>query len=88
MHTNDGFVLRRIYGEYLLMPVHVNEAGNEIVSLNEVGADIWELAEKGYSEKEIVKYIGDAYCLEDNSVEINAVRNFIAILYNKKLLYP
>lgn len=87
MRVNDNFVLRRIYGEFLLMPVRANEAGDELVALNEVGADIWNLAENGLTESEIIANIVKIYGLEKNSVEEESVRIFVSALCDKKLLY-
>ena len=43
------------------MPVKTNEGGDEIVSFNEVGADIWMLAENRLTEDEIVVEILKIY---------------------------
>ena len=87
LKTNDGFILRKIYGEFLLMPVKTNEGGDEIVSFNEVGADIWMLAENRLTEDEIVVEILKIYGIEKGSVEEASVRIFISTLCEKKLLY-
>ena len=87
MKTNDGFILRKIYGEFLLMPVKANEAGDELVSLNEVGADIWTLANKSLTEDKIIAEILKIYGIEKCSVEEESVRIFISALCEKKLLY-
>lgn len=87
MKVNDNFVLRKIYGEFLLFPVRANEAGDELVSLNEVGADVWELAQKGLTETEIIASIVKIYGLEEHSVEEESVRIFISALCEQKLLY-
>lgn len=57
MKVNDHFVLRSIYGQHLLFPVSKNAVGNELISLNEVGADIWKCASKGLPEQEIISDI-------------------------------
>lgn len=87
MRINDNFILRKIYGEFLLFPVRTNEAGDELVSLNEIGADIWELAMEGLTEEEIISNISKIYGLEEHSVEVESVRIFISALCEKKLLY-
>ncbi|MGN1308155.1 MAG: PqqD family protein [Faecousia sp.] len=87
MKINDGFILRKIFGEYLLFPVHANEAGDELVSLNEVGALIWELAAQGLSESDIMARIVEIYHLERGSVEEESVHMFISVLCDWKLLY-
>lgn len=87
MKANDHFVLRSIYGQHLLFPVSKNTVGNELISLNEVGADIWKCASKGLSEQEIISNIGEIYSLESGSAEERAVEAFIKALCEKGLLY-
>lgn len=87
MRINDGFVMRRIYGQCLLFPVCANEAGDELIFLNDVGADIWEHAVRGESEEDIVAAILQSYELEPGSVEEESIRIFISMLCERKLLY-
>lgn len=87
MRINDAFILRKIYGQFLLVPVRTNEAGEELISLNEVGACIWELAAQGLSEEEIITRINELYNLDEGSVEEKATASFIEILCKRSLLY-
>lgn len=87
MQTNNAFVLREIFGKYLLIPTRFNEVGNEIISLNEIGSIIWKLASTGLQKEEIIKRIDIMYCLENGSVEESAVDAFIDTLCEKSLLY-
>lgn len=87
MQINNAFVLREIYGQYLLIPTHSNEAGDEIISLNEVGAYIWKLASNGLPKEEIVNQLNRSYCLEKGSVEESAIISFIEALCERSLLY-
>lgn len=87
MKVNNCFVLRTIYGKHLLFPTRANEVGNELISLNEVGADIWNLAVMGLTEDQIISHLVKIYNLEVNSVEENSIRLFIASLCEQKLLF-
>lgn len=87
MKNNDGFVLRKIYDQFLLFPVHANEVGNELISINEVGADIWVLASEGRTEKDIIARIEEMYSVEAGSVEEEAILSFVSALCEQKLLY-
>lgn len=87
MKTNDSFILRKIYGQYLLFPVRANEVGNDLIALNAVGADIWELAFDGLSEDDIVDNLARTYQLEADSIELESVKTFIDALCAQKLLY-
>lgn len=87
MKNNSSFVLRKIYDQFLLFPVRSNEVGNELISINEVGADIWALAAEGRTEKEIVDQIEKMYGVEKGSVEEEAILSFIFTLCEQKLLW-
>lgn len=87
MKINDHFILRSIYGQHLLFPISRNEAGNELVALNEVGADIWKAALDEQTESEIIANIDALYGLNSGSIEEEAVRKFIETLCDHKLLY-
>ena len=87
MKHNDGFVLRKIYDQFLLFPVRANEVGNELISINEVGADIWILASEGRKAKDIIAQIEKMYGIECGSVEEEAILSFVIALCEQKLLY-
>lgn len=87
MRNNRCFVLRKIYDQFLLFPVCANEVGNELISINEVGADIWLLAGENRSESEIVDQIEKIYNLEKGSVEEQAIFSFLSLLCEQKLLF-
>ena len=87
MKNNSGFILRKIYNQYLLFPVRANEVGNELISLNEVGADIWNLALDGKTEKDIIVQIKKIYGIESGSVEEEAIVSFVDTLCEQKLLH-
>ena len=87
MKNNNGFVLRKIYDQFLLFPVRANEVGNELISINEVGADIWVLASEGKTVKDISAQIEKMYGIESGSVEEEAILSFVSALCEQKLLY-
>ena len=87
MRTNEGFVLRKVYGKALLMPVKRNEVGDDPIALNEVAAQIWELAFEKYSVDEIIGNVNQLYGLKKGSVEETAVRQFIAEMENMGLIF-
>ena len=87
MNINKAFVLRNIYNKYLLMPVHSNEAGNDLIYLNEIGAKIWELASIGLSEEEVIIQLMEEYDISEDSIEKQSINAFIEELCERKLLY-
>lgn len=64
MRVNPDFVLRNIYGKYILMPVRKNDASDDPVLLNSVAVDIWQSAEQGKAFEEIVQAVSSKYELQ------------------------
>jgi len=86
MQKNTSFVLREIYGKYLLMPTRKNEVGENPILLNNVAAAIWKNVEGFDSREELLDHITDFYCLQKNSAEAKTVENFIEQLIESKLI--
>lgn len=86
MRVNPDFVLRNIYGKYILMPVRKNDASDDPVLLNSVAADIWKSAEQRKAFEEIVQAVSSKYELQKDSMEEASVKQFINLLIEQKLL--
>lgn len=86
MKVNPNFVLRDIYGKYILMPIRKNDASDDPIFLNGVAADIWKIAETNMSPDEIVTEISRKYELQKDSMEEAAVIRFMGLLKEQKLL--
>ena len=86
MRVNPDFVLRNIYGKYILMPVRKNNASDDPVLLNSVAADIWQFAGQGKSFDEIVDAVSQKYGLQKNSMEEASVKQFVNLLIAQELL--
>lgn len=66
MKAKEGFVLRSVVGEYILMPV--DEAilqFNGAVLLNEVSAFVWKQIQTPVSKAELLKSILDEFEVEE-----------------------
>lgn len=62
MKLQQEFVLRDIAGEYVLIPVvSPEDKFNGIISVNETGAFIWKLLEKGTDRDELIQAVLDEY---------------------------
>lgn len=86
MRINDAFILRNIYGKYILMPIQSNETSNDPILLNEVAATIWNVATV-YNEREnIIENIMQIYNLKENSTEMLAVEQFVEQMIKMELL--
>ena len=54
MRQNPDLILREIYGKNILMPIRFNEASNDPIYFNEVGALIWKLSDKAKNVTELL----------------------------------
>ena len=86
MKTNDAFILRNIYGKYILMPIRSNQTSNDPILLNEIAASIWNEAMEGIEIKNLISNIAQAYNLLENSSELLAVKQFIDQMVTMELL--
>ena len=70
MKAKQGFVLRNIAGEYLLMPTGENISSfNGAVILNEVSAFIWEEMKQPVSQEDLLQAILDKYDVEEKKAK-------------------
>ena len=86
MLANRAFVLREIYGKYILMPVWNNDASNNPILLNEVGSFIWKTAEKPVDYESILESVAEEYGLREGSPEMISVGQFVSQMLDMKLL--
>lgn len=77
MKQNDAFVMRDLYERHILMPVRKNDASDDPIALNDVGADIWRAAEGKSCAKELVASVAADYGLAEDSPEAMAVAVFV-----------
>ncbi len=59
---NEQFIARQIADEFLLIPLaHQLDGNNWLFVLNEVGARIWELIDRGRSVQQIAQLLLDEF---------------------------
>ena len=69
MKISKEFILREIAGEYILVPVGKTALTfNGLVTVNEVGALIWGMLEKGSDVSTIVNGILDEYDVDEQYI--------------------
>lgn len=63
MKIKDGFILRQICGEYVVVGEGLAQVNfNKMLSLNESAAYLWkEVAEKEFTREDLVKLLLDQY---------------------------
>lgn len=86
MKVNSSFVLRNIYEKHILMPICANNASNDPILLNNIAANIWEMASFYQDRAELLARIAQEYGLTQDSVELTAVDNFISQMVDIGLL--
>lgn len=66
MDIKQQFVMREVAGEYLLIPVGKTSLDlNGMITLNEIGAEIWNMLPEVKDDAEIVKRILDDYDIDE-----------------------
>ena len=86
MRQNPDLILREIYGKNILMPIRFNEASNDPIYFNEVGALIWKLSDEAKNVTELLNLVCETYNLKIDSAEAVAVEGFIDQLIESKLI--
>ncbi len=72
---NEQFISRRIADEFLLIPVANQLNGNNwLFVLNEVGARIWELIERGRSVQQIEELLLEEFDTTSEQLEEDLLR--------------
>ena len=85
MKISKEFILREIAGEYILVPVGKTALTfNGLISVNEVGALIWGMLEKGSDVSTIVNGILDEYDVDEQTATAD-VLEFISYLKSNNI---
>ena len=64
MKLKDGFILRSVAGETVVVPTGDDLDLNMMITLNETGKFLWEHLEKGAEESELVAALLGEYDVE------------------------
>ena len=76
MKLKEGFVLRDIAGETVVLPSGDNLDLSKMISLNETAKFLWERLEQGATEEELVAALLAEYDVEPTRAQ-NSVRRFL-----------
>jgi len=81
MKIKDGFLVKKILDDYLVVPTGDNIVDfSVVVSLNESGAFLWEQLETEKTEAELVDALMATFAPLEQSVAENDVAEFINLL--------
>ena len=70
MKIKDGFILREVAGSYLVVAVGTAvKQFNGMINLNETGAFLWRLLEKGATEEESVSALLKEYDVDEETAK-------------------
>ena len=76
MKIKEGYVLRNVAGEYIVMNIGGDTSLNHMITLNETGALIWNGIADGKSESEIAELIVSQYEV-DTETAASDIKKFI-----------
>ena len=86
MKIKDGFILRKIAGEDIVVPIGNNIADfNGVIRLNESAAFLWKVLQEEISKVDLVNSLIEEYGI-DKSLATNDVEGFLNILEEHKAI--
>lgn len=86
LKIKDGFVMRNICDEWIIVPVeHREEEHTFIMTVNETGHFLWEMLEKGTTEQELLLRIREEYEVDEQTAQKDIVE-FVQQLRNKAII--
>lgn len=86
MKLKEGFIVREIMDEFLVVPVGERIADfNGLISLNSSGVVLWNALEEDVSKDDLVKILLDKYDIDKSTAE-NDTELFLDKLKNNNLI--
>lgn len=66
MKIKDGYLLREVAGSFIVVPVGEGSMDfSGVISLNSVGAFLWEKLETGCTKEDLLKAVLDEYDIDE-----------------------
>lgn len=86
MKIKEGYLLREVAGSNIVVPVGEGSIDfSGVITLNEVGAFIWKVLEKGASKEEILEKMLSEYDVDPKTAE-NDINEYIQALRGAELI--
>ena len=86
MKIKDGFILRKIAGEDIVVPIGNNIADfNGVIRLNESAGFLWKILQEEVSKEELINSLVKEY-ERDETLATNDVEGFLRILEEHKAI--
>ena len=86
MKIKDGFIVRKIAGKYMVVPVGSRTKElHGMIALNETAAFLWEKMEKDVTQEELVRWLLDEYEVSERQAKESVVE-FVKLLQSEDVL--
>ena len=85
MKLKDGFILRTVAGQSVVLPVGGDLDLNMMITLNDTGAFLWEKLQAGTTEAILVRALLEEYDVDEAAAK-NAVSGFVKKLNDNGFL--
>ena len=85
MKMKDGFLLREVAGQTVVLPIGADMDMNMMITLNETGAFLWEKLQEETDEAGLVNALLAEYDVDEATAK-QAVANFVAKLSDNGFL--
>lgn len=86
MKIKDGFILRKIAGEDIVVPIGNNIADfNGVIRLNESAGFLWKTLQEEISKEDLISSLIKEYEI-DETLATNDVEGFLSILEEHKAI--
>lgn len=86
MQIRKEFVLRKVDGDYIILPVRQNaKEFNGLITVNEVGASLWKMLQEETSEEKLLQGLLNEYEVEAEVAEED-IQEFLDTLTENGIL--
>ena len=86
MKIKEGFLLRNVAGNYVIVPVGDDAVEfNGIVTLNESGKFLWDLLENEITKEELLKKFMEEYNVPEETAKAD-IKDFMQTLLNSGIV--
>lgn len=86
MRIKEGFILRQVAGNYIVIAVGDEAVDfNGMITINETGAFLWEILSKGATKEEMLEKLMAEYDVDEETAKKD-ITDFLIKLNDGKLL--
>lgn len=85
MKIKDGFLIRKVASQYVVMPCNNDINFNGMISLNESGAFLFNLLKENITKEDLLQAMLNEYDVSEE-VALNDIEKFLKVLQDNNLL--